>query len=198
MTSPVSLPPVPSLDELVAALRAHPRRELPPGRLRPAAVLVPLLCSPEGFELLFTLRPSTLSSHAGQVSFPGGRVDPGDEDRWATALREAEEEVAIPGDAVRRVAMLDDLRTITGYHVTPCVGLVDPAVPIRAAAGEVAEVFTVPLDALLDPARVRRMHIGRGGHAERIHFYLTRPHVVWGATAAIVAHLLEVIAPGRR
>ncbi len=165
--------------------------------LQPSAVLVPLVPGPEGLELILTLRPTTLASHAGQVSFPGGRVDPADgDDRWATALREAHEEIDLDPEAVEPLGRLDDYPTITRYHVTPWVGLVDPAARLTPFPSEVADLFRVPLAHLADPERRRTMRLSRREHHERVHFYLVRPHTVWGVTAAIVTHLLEVLGVG--
>jgi 8-oxo-dGTP pyrophosphatase MutT (NUDIX family) len=149
----------------------------------------------QGLEVVFTLRPTNLSTHGGQVSFPGGRVEASDGDRWATALREMEEEVGVAPDEVQRLGVIDEYRTITHYHVTPCVGLLDKGAVFRPSPEEVEEVFTVPLSTFRDPARVRTMRSTRAGHSERIWFFLTSPHIVWGATAAMLKNLLVVLEP---
>lgn len=149
---------------------------------------------PSGLEVLFTLRPTNLPTHGGQVSFPGGRVEDGDADRWDTALREVEEEIGVPREAIERLGVIDDYRTITHYHVTPCVGMLARDTPLNPNPEEVEEIFTVPLSTFLDPGRVRTMRSTRTGHAERIWFYLTSPHMVWGATAAMLTNLLKVMS----
>ena len=163
--------------------------------LYPSAVLIPLREGSSGLEVVFTLRPANLSTHGGQVSFPGGRVEASDEDRWDTALREMEEELGVASHDIERLGVIDDYRTITHYHVTPCVGLVSPTATFTPAPAEVEEVFTIPLATFRDPARIRTMRSTRGGDSERIWFYLTSPHIVWGATAAMLTNLLEVLEP---
>ena len=177
-------------------MRDHARTTAPVGDLKPAAVLVPLLETAEGPSLVLTRRPAGLGVHGGQVSFPGGHVDPGDTDRWATALREADEELGIPADAVARIGRLDDFRTVTHFHITPCVGLLSPEVTFRPCAREVAAVFTVPLAHFFDPARRRSMRFSAGGTDRRVYFYLTQPDVVWGATAGMIHGLTQVLARG--
>ena len=173
--------------------------------MRPAAVLVPLREGPEGLELILTLRPVHLSSHGGQVAFPGGRVDSLDTSRWETALRETGEELGLSESQLTPLGALDDLATITHFHVTPWVALVDPAAQLLPAEDEVEEVFTVPLAHFQDPKRRRTMQMaGRPGTREtdrlsgrrhEVVFFITHPHVVWGATAAMIDNLLEVLGP---
>ena len=175
-------------------LGAYAPKVLPVGNLSASAVLVPLLEAEDGLEVLFTLRPADLPSHGGQVSFPGGRVAGGDENPWATALRESEEELGVDPSAIERLGVLDDYQTITHYHVTPCVGLLRRGLSLSPDPREVEEVFTVPLAIFKEPARLRTMMSGRTGQDERIFFYLTQPHVVWGATAAMLTNFLNVLA----
>ena len=165
----------------------------PAGGLKTAAVLVPLRRSAEGLELVLTQRTADLGVHGGQVSFPGGHVDPDDTNRWATALREAQEELGIPPEAVERVGQLDDFRTVTRYHVTPCVGLIPDALSFRPCAREVADVFTVPLAQFFESRRRRTMRISGWGADRRVYYYLTEPHVVWGATAGMIHGLTRVL-----
>ncbi len=175
-------------------ISAHRATDQPDEGLRPAAVLVPLIPKAGALHVVLTLRRAHLASHAGQVSFPGGRVDGGDTDRLHTALRETDEELAIPASAVTPIGRLDDYTSFSRYHITPWVGLVDPSVRMRPCPHEVAEVFTVPLEGFLDPTRRRTM---RARHfratEERVFFYLTRPHIVWGVTGASVANLIEIL-----
>lgn len=193
-----------TLPAVVARIGRHQPRRVAVGELRRAAVLVPLLERAGEVHVLLTLRPSHLRSHAGQVAFPGGRVERGDPDPWHTALREAEEELALPADRVERVGTLDDYLTVTGYHVTPCAGVVPAGQPLIPDEDEVADVFTVPLESLRDPRHVRTLRARRFGartargassDEERLRFYLVGPHVIWGATAAMLTHLLDVLEP---
>ncbi len=155
----------------------------------PAAVLVPLVDRPEGMTILLTLRTEHLTDHAGQVSFPGGRVEAGDRDVIDTALRETEEETGIERRFIDVLGYLDRYRTITGFDIEPVVGLVSPGFRLRPDPFEVAEVFELPLERVLCAESFRRqarLHQGR----ER-HFYEI-PHEdyhIWGATAGILRNL---------
>ena len=161
--------------------------------LVPAAVLVPLVDHPEGLTVLLTLRTLHLHDHAGQISFPGGRIDPGDTDAAAAALRETEEEVGLKPERVRLVGRLDTYVTRTGYQVTPLVGLVEPPLDLAIDPEEVAEAFEVPLGFLLDPAnRQRDSRFYQG--MER--YFWAMPfgrHYIWGATAGMLVNLAEVL-----
>ena len=177
----------------VEAVSGYSRKLAPDHALKPSAVLIPVIETPDGLSLVFTLRPAELGVHGGQVSFPGGRVEPGDDDRWATALRESEEELGIAPESVTRVGQLDDYRTVTGYHVTPCVGLLTMPQAFRPCPREVEEVFDVPLARLADPTELRTMQLGSGERTKRVFFYLGGEHIIWGATGAIVSSLLDVL-----
>jgi 8-oxo-dGTP pyrophosphatase MutT (NUDIX family) len=172
--------------------------DLNPGRFpdRPlvaAAVLVPLVAHPTGLTVLFTLRTPHLSDHAGQISFPGGRIDPGDHDERAAALREAEEEVGLAPAQIRLLGRLDTYVTRTGFRVEPVVGLLTPPLTLKPDPHEVAEVFEAPLDFLIDPANRRRdSRIYEGGE----RFYWAIPwegHYIWGATAGMLVNLADVL-----
>jgi 8-oxo-dGTP pyrophosphatase MutT (NUDIX family) len=162
-----------------------------PAEGRPAAVLVPVVLHPRP-TLLLTLRAARLSSHAGQVAFPGGRIEPGENPEQA-ALREAAEEVGLDPRLPRLLGRLPEHLTGTGYHVTPVLALLDPPLSLVNAPDEVEQAFEYDLAPLLDPALPdRRSALWRG---ERRHFVVWphAQHYVWGATAAIMQSLAELL-----
>ena len=159
-----------------------------------AAVLVALYCEHGQPKLVFTRRRDDLRRHAGEISFPGGRYDHSDGDLSITALREAEEEIGLPRDAVQIIGALQPTPTIaTGYAVYPFVGLIEPGRAWTPSAGEVAEVLEIPVQALLDGYARRRLI--RRGLPIRTDTYLVDGHLIWGATARILADLLDRIGP---
>lgn len=170
-------------------LYAHPTERKPVA----AAVLVPLVNQPGGPTLLFTQRTSHLHDHAGQISFPGGRVDDGDADRVATALREAEEETGIDRSRVQVIGRLPDFDIQTGFRVTPVVGWVEPPFELTPDPFEVAEIFEVPLEFFLDPENHRRHMDELNG---RVRHYYSMPYGernIWGATAGMLHSLYRIL-----
>ena len=168
---------------------------LPTRSLIPAAVLVGLVERPEGMGVLLTKRTAHLTDHAGQISFPGGRVDATDADAVAAALREAEEEVGLPATNVEMLGRLDTYVTRTGFEVTPCVGFVAPPESYRPDPFEVAEVFEVPLRFFREPqSRKLETRIFQG----KQRFFYAYPwgdYYIWGATAGMLNNLVEVLGP---
>lgn len=165
-----------------------------PGRpLRDAAVLVPIVDRRGGLTVLLTRRSAHLPDHAGQISFPGGCIDPGDADAEAAALREAEEEVGLARRHVTLLGRLDTYLVRTGFSVVPVVGLVRPPFELRAEAGEVDEIFEVPLSFFLEPgSRVLHSRVFRG--AERFFYaYPYGEYYIWGATAGILSNLCDLL-----
>ena len=162
-----------------------------PGRriLRDAAVLVPLMDGPDGLRVLLTKRSSKLRHHPGQVAFPGGKIEAG-ETPEAAALREAAEEVGLPANAARVVGRLPSHETVTGFTVTPVVAAV-AAFEWVPEPGEVDEVFTVPLDHLLDPANYTIERRQWRGTWRRYYAVPYGPYYVWGATARMLRGLAE-------
>lgn len=159
--------------------------------LKPAAVLVPIVWRPDSPGLILTLRTDRLTHHGGQISFPGGRVEPDDGGACAAASREAWEEIGLEPDAFEALGFLDRYATITGFDVTPVLAIVDDAARLVPDPGEVAEVFEVPLDWALDPARHElrsREFLGRVRHYHAIEF---EHREIWGATAAMIVNLAE-------
>jgi len=160
----------------------------------PAAVLVPLIDRAEGLSVLLTRRTAHLDHHAGQISFPGGRVEDGDADPVAAALRETREEIGLDPTRVEVLGRLDGYNTITGFAVVPVVGLVRPPLELRPDPFEVDEVFEVPFDFVLDPAN-RQRHFREGSDGARRYYYALPfgPHYIWGATAAMLVNLAEAL-----
>ena len=156
--------------------------------ITPAAVLVPIVDRPVPGVLL-TLRPETMRKHPGQVSFPGGRIDPDDDGPVAAALREAEEEIGLPRAAVEIIGMADRYRTITGFEVTPVVGILTPELTLTPHPGEVAAIFEVPLDYLLDPAHQLVRSVEWRGRQRCYYEIEYQGRRIWGATAAMIVNL---------
>jgi len=159
----------------------------------PAAVLIPVIAHPGELTVLFTQRTAHLKSHAGQVSFPGGRAEPGDASAEFTALREAGEEIGLAAGRVEILARLPDYRTRTGFKVTPIIGLVTPPLELSPDPSEVAEVFEVPLVFLLDPRnRQRRTRVFQG---QQVGYYVFeyQDRVIWGATAGMLVNLHKML-----
>ena len=154
----------------------------------PAAVLVAIVDRPEPTVIL-TLRPDTMRKHPGQVSFPGGRIDPEDDGPIAAALREAREEIALAPDQVELIGIADIYRTITGFEVTPVVGIVPPDLPLRPDPREVAAMFEVPLRHLLDPAHHVVRAVDWGGRERHYYEIEHDGRRIWGATAAMIVNL---------
>jgi 8-oxo-dGTP pyrophosphatase MutT (NUDIX family) len=157
-----------------------------------AAVLVPLYLSDGALHAVFTKRRDDMRRHAGEISFPGGRQDDDDTDLRLTALRESEEEIGLDADDVELIGALQPTPTIaTNYAVYPFVGLIEPGRTWRPSAAEVAEVLEFPLHRLREGYARRRLL--RRGVPFRTDVYCVDDHLIWGATARIVADLLERI-----
>jgi 8-oxo-dGTP pyrophosphatase MutT (NUDIX family) len=165
----------------------------PAESFRAAAVLVPLVAHASGMSVLLTQRTAHLHAHAGQISFPGGRVEDSDADAVAAALRETEEEIGLARAHVEIVGRLDTYRTRTAYEVTPIVGIVTPPFNLTLDAFEVASAFEVPLAFALDPTnhqRHSRVFDGTTRHFWALPF---GPHYIWGATAGMLVNLAEAL-----
>lgn len=181
-------------------LRTDVRMLYPDRAPRPASVLIPIVVYADAACVLLTERTAHLHDHAGQISFPGGRVEKGDADAIATALREAHEEIGLPPADVDVIGTLPEYLTATAYRVTPVIGLVErPFTPVLDAF-EVSEVFEVPLAFLMDPINHERriVQMGNTGRTFYAMPYATpqraaqgRRYFIWGATAAILRNLYQ-------
>lgn len=167
-----------------SVVTAHPR---------PAAVLVPIIEHETGLTILLTRRADNLSQHPGQISFPGGRVDPTDDDITSAALRETEEEIGLSRQRIELVGFLPDHLIVSGYRITPVVGFVKPGFQLRLDPAEVADVFEMPLRHLLDERNhVRRRRRFRGADIELTDVPFG-PHQIWGATAGMLLTLYRAL-----
>jgi 8-oxo-dGTP pyrophosphatase MutT (NUDIX family) len=168
-------------------------RGMLPAEFSRAAVLVPIVEQAEGLTLLLTQRASHLKNHAGQISFPGGRIEPADAGPWEAALRETEEEIGLPREHVTLAGYLGDHAVISGYVVTPVVGFVRPGFTLRLDTTEVDEVFEVPLAFVLDPAN----HVPRerkfAGYTYTGYDIPYEGRNIWGATAIMLMSLHRLV-----
>lgn len=155
---------------------------------RQAAVLIPVVRRPQP-GLLLTQRSVHLRKHAGQVAFPGGAVESTDVSLIAAALREAQEEVAIPPEVVEVIGVLPPVDSVTGYQVTPVVGVIPPNLPYRASEDEVSAVFEMPLAQALHLGRYHPLDVYRRGDSHRVWLSWYEHYFVWGMTAGIIREL---------
>lgn len=163
-----------------------------------AAVLVGLVDRPEGPTVLLTQRTAHLADHGGQISFPGGRMEEDDADIVAAALREAEEEVGLPPSSVTVAGALEDHGTVSGYRVTPVVGVIAPPLALRLDAFEVAEAFEVPFAFIRDPANRLTERMVRGDAVREIYTYPYQGRRIWGFTARILARVADIVNGAER
>lgn len=172
-------------------LHPDPLRKTPTD-LTPAAVLIAVTREAEP-QLLLTRRRADLRRHPGQIAFPGGRIDPGDADDVAAALREAEEEVALARHDVQVLGRLDRYETGTGFAITPVVGLMPAGLAFTPQASEVADVFLVPFAHVMDPANHQIRSSEWQGQTRRFYVIRHGDHEIWGATAGILVNLARRI-----
>ena len=159
---------------------------------------MPIVDDGGALRLILTRRTEDLPTHAGQVAFPGGLMEPGEDDPVITAGRETEEEIGLPGTTVEPLGALDDTETVaTQFIITPWVGLVREPVAWKPDGHEIERVIEVPFARLADPAALRVEHRERAGARHEMYFWdLEGGDVIWGATARILKHYLDVLAGG--
>ena len=171
----------------------NPARRSESGLVTPrvAAVLVPIVARPEGLSVIMIQRPGTMAAHAGEVSFPGGKVDATDPSPVETALREAEEEIGLPRAHVEVLGFLDCYQVGSGFRIVPVVGLVTPPFTLEVDAREVADVFEVPLAFLMDSANHEKRSREARGETQWFYAMPYEGRFIWGATANIIRNLFE-------
>lgn len=160
-----------------------------------AAVLIPIVEQNNQLEVILTLRASHLKHHAGQISFPGGKVEKNDANEIATALRETHEEIGISADNITVVGTLPSYHTVTGYHITPVLGFIKPQLQYCLDTNEVAEIFHVPLNHFLNSNNHIALSIYRNLDTHPVYFMPYKQYNIWGVTASILKNLAEQLQP---
>lgn len=187
LSGPLATTPGPGDDELNST---YPR----PATYRPAAVLVPLVLIEGAVHVILIERAAGLEHHPGQISFPGGRAEPGDADLVVTALREAGEEIALPARDVQILGTLNTYPTRSGFVITPVVGVLQALPQLVEDPNEVARVFTLPLALFTTPENRRVDRLVFDGHTHEFYAFDTPYGLVWGATAGILVNLSRLLA----
>jgi 8-oxo-dGTP pyrophosphatase MutT (NUDIX family) len=189
------------IEDIKSRLQRYTPREQNPGVYARAAVLVPLYLRNGALHVVFTKRTDKVENHKGEISFPGGAVDPTDADYTFTALRESDEEIGLQPRDVPIIGRLDDIITISSYHVTAYVGEIDPArspYDWRLQPREVAEVLEVPITHLLDTVNLVEVPRQRNGELTIMEGFKYGDHIIWGATARMLRNFLDVaVVPPR-
>jgi 8-oxo-dGTP pyrophosphatase MutT (NUDIX family) len=181
------------IDEIKSNLSERERRVIVDPAYYHAAVLVPIYKKEKECHILFTKRTDRVKYHKGEISFPGGMVDKEDIDLEKTALREAFEEVGLAEKDVKIIGALDDILTVTGFIVTPFVGLFPYPYPFKLSEVEIAELIEVPLTHLLDEKCFSENEIIRQGEKETVYSFQYKDHNIWGATARILRQFLDLL-----
>lgn len=183
-----------ALERLRARITALQPRDLPPHSYRRAAVLIPVFRAREVPTVLLTRRTETVERHKGQIAFPGGGEEPGDQDLRATALRETQEEIGLSTDSVAVWGRLDEVETVvSGFAITPYVGFISWPLTLTPNPNEIAEILTVPLTVFLEPANLRIEQVMREGRPFELLFYDYPPYVIWGVTARIIHGMVDLL-----
>ena len=182
---------------LLRARRLNPKKTLPSDGLITAAVLAPIFQKNGSLHVLLTQRSEMVEHHRGEISFPGGKLDPSDPDLRSCALRETHEEIGIPPDDVKVIEELDDFYTVaTRFHVVPFVGVVPYPYKLSLSSREIAAIVAPPLEIFFDPSRRSEDTLIFRGEPVTVVSYRWEGHNIWGATARILQHLVELIESG--
>jgi 8-oxo-dGTP pyrophosphatase MutT (NUDIX family) len=181
-----------ALERLHNLLSSHVAIEIDAPEQRRACVLIPLIRSRGSWSLLFTRRAENLAAHSGQIAFPGGAVEDG-ESLPEAAIREAQEEVGIPPARVELIGRLDDLITNSGYLVAPFVGVIHEPIEYVMQESEVVEIFQVPVDALLDPAKPEVRYVSFRDRKFPAYFYPYEQYEIWGLTGRMLKAFLDIV-----
>ena len=176
--------------ELRGRLSTPPARRLPPTDDRQAAVLVPLYVDAGELWTVLTQRTDKLPHHKGQIAFPGGSLEPG-EDPWDAAVRETEEEIGIEGKRILRLGDLDEAETPSGFRIVPCVGAVPFPLETELNADEIEELFALPIRAFANPTAVEDRSVLLDGEERSLRIYHVGSRQVWGLTARVLQNLLQ-------
>jgi 8-oxo-dGTP pyrophosphatase MutT (NUDIX family) len=179
-------------EQIKAALAAHKRVSMSPGPI-PSAVLIPLFLKDDEYHVLFTKRTEKVNHHRGEISFPGGVCQTDDRDTAQTALRETWEEVGIHPTDVEILGVLDDFYSIYNYLITPYVGMIPSGYDFRTNPDEIERILEVPLRHLLNTEIFRVEERTWKGRTYTVYFYAYRGDEVWGVTAAILKHFLDIV-----
>jgi 8-oxo-dGTP pyrophosphatase MutT (NUDIX family) len=182
-----------TVQHIAHMLSTHTRTPLSNEGSRKACVMVTLVNKENHLHLLLTKRSETVEHHKGQISFPGGMVDDGDESETATAFREVEEEIGIHRSAIEVLGLLDDIHIPTGFDVTPVVGYIEDLSKLKPNFEEVAEVLLIPLEKFFDPALCRLETRILMGTPRQVFIFDVWNEPVWGATAHIIHQLTELV-----
>jgi len=186
-----------SVELIKSALASHQPLALPTFDRRASAVLIPLMVHDGQLKVILTRRSPDLPVHAGEISFPGGHVEPG-ETTIEAAFREAQEEIGLPANRCTLLGTIDDFSTVTGFRITPHVVLVEEGTQFYPTADEVAEILLVPWDTFIGPQNDMRLEVFRKGRREHFPLYRHGGNVIWGATARMMADLLDIVLPDAR